>query len=289
MKRSTKITSIILIFFFVITAVIVARTMIGNHFKKKFSKIPPPGIIVSEVKEKSFSNKVSTFGTAISAQTRAYKVEKYEILTPLNFNQMVKKDGIIAKLKNRNIIAPFDGVIGKRNFSEDLEVSTTSILINFEDSSTIYSDVNIPEIFAPFIKVGLQVDVRVSGYKDKKFIGSIDSLASRISEDTRSLKTRIKITNSKFEILPGSLLEFSIKYNSRKSLGIPDTSVLVEGDKIYIYKVNNEDIAKKSEIKAGDRSEGFIEVFEGITKGEKIVAEGLKKVRPNGKIKPILK
>ena len=289
MKRSTKITSIILIFFFVITAVIVARTMIGNHFKKKFSKIPPPGIIVSEVKEKSFSNKVSTFGTAISAQTRAYKVEKYEILTPLNFNQMVKKGGIIAKLKNRNITAPFDGVIGKRNFSEDLEVSTTSILINFEDSSTIYSDVNIPEIFAPFIKVGFQVDVRVSGYKDKKFMGSIDSLASRISEDTRSLKARIKIDNSKFEILPGSLLEFSIKYNSRESLGIPDTSVLVEGDKIYIYKVNNEDIAKKSEIKVGDRSEGFIEVFDGIIEGEKIVAEGLKKVKPNSKIKPILK
>tara|TARA_Y100000992_G_C21197207_1_gene458541 strand:+ start:80 stop:949 length:870 start_codon:yes stop_codon:yes gene_type:complete len=289
MKRSTKITSIILIFFFVIAAVIVARTMIGNHFKKKFSKIPPPGIIINLVKEKSFSNKVSTFGTAKSAQTRAYKVEKYEILAPLNFNQMVKKGEIIAKLKNRNIIAPFNGVIGKRNFSEDLEVSTTSILINFEDSSTIYSDVNIPEIFAPFVKIGLEVDVKVSGYKDKNFIGSIDSLASRISEDTRSLKARIKIDNSSFEILPGSLLEFSIMYNLRKSLGIPDTSVLVEGDKVYIYKVNEKDIAQKSEIKVGERSEGFIEVFEGIEEGEKIVAEGLKKVRPNGKINPILK
>ena len=289
MKRSTKITSIILIFFFIIIAVIITRTMIGNHFKKKFSKIPPPGIIISQVKEKSFSNKVSTFGTAISAQTRAYKVEKYEILAPLKFNQMVKKDEIIAKLKNRNITAPFDGVIGKRNFSEDLEVSTTSILINFEDSSTIYSDVNIPEVFAQYIKVGLQVDVKVSGYNGKNYIGSIDSLASRISEDTRSLKARIKIDNSKFEILPGSLLEFSIKYNSRISLGIPDTSVLVEGDKVYIYKVDDEDIANKTEIKVGDRSESFIEVFEGITEGDKIVAEGLKKVRPRGKIKPINK
>ena len=289
MKRSTKITSIILIFFFVIAAVIVARAMIGNHFKKKFSKIPPPGIIINLVTEKSFSNKISTFGTAKSAQTRAYKVEKYEILAPLNFNQMVKKGEIIAKLKDRNITAPFNGVIGKRNFSEDLEVSTTSILINFEDPSTIYSDVNIPEIFAPFIKIGLDVDVEVSGHKDKNFVGSIDSLASRISEDTRSLKARIKIDNSKFEILPGSLLEFSIMYNLRRSLGIPDTSVLVEGDKVYIYKVNEKDIANKSEIKVGERSEGFIEVFEGIKEGEKIVAEGLKKVRPNGKINPILK
>ena len=289
MKKSTKTISIILVFFSIIAIVIIGRTMIGNHFKKKFSKIPPPGIIISQVKEKSFSNKVSTFGTAISAQTRAYKVEKYEILAPLKFNQMVKKDEIIAKLKNRNITAPFDGVIGKRNFSEDLEVSTTSILINFEDSSTIYSDVNIPEVFAQYIKVGLQVDVKVSGYNGKNYIGSIDSLASRISEDTRSLKARIKIDNSKFEILPGSLLEFSIKYNSRISLGIPDTSVLVEGDKVYIYKVDDEDIANKTEIKVGDRSESFIEVFEGITEGDKIVAEGLKKVRPNGKINPILK
>ena len=196
---------------------------------------------------------------------------------------------VIAKLQEQDLVRISLGTLFPISQNNPDNIPTTSILINFEDSSTIYSDVNIPEIFAPFIKVGLQVDVRVSGYKDKKFIGSIDSLASRISEDTRSLKARIKITNSEFEILPGSLLEFSIKYNSRESLGIPDTSVLVEGDKIYIYKVNNEDIAKKSEIKVGDRSEGFIEVFEGIIKGEKIVAEGLKKVRPNSKIKPILK
>ena len=76
-----------------------------------------------------------------------------------NSNRVLKKGEVIVKLKNRDITAPFTGVIGKRNFSEDLEVSTTSILINFEDSSTIYSDVNIPEIFAPFIKIGLNVDV----------------------------------------------------------------------------------------------------------------------------------
>ena len=289
MKRSTKITSIVIIFFFIITSVIVARTMIGNHFKKKFSKKPPPGIIVSVVNEQFFSNKINTFGTATPSQTRSYKVEKYEILTPIKFNQKVKKGEIIAKLKNRNLVAPFDGVIGKRNFSEDLEVSTTSILINIEDSSIIYSDVNIPEIFAPFIQIGLPVNIKVAGYKNKIFVGMIDSLASRISEDTRSLRARIKVDNFNFEILPGSLLEFSIKYNVRQSLGIPDTSVLVEGDKVYVYKVTTENITKKSEIKIGDRLEGFIEVVDGINNGEKIVAEGLKKVRPNGKIKPILK
>ena len=289
MKRSTKITSIILIFFLIIISVIVARTMIGNHFKKKFSKRPPPGIIVSVVNERSFANKINTFGTAIPSQTKSYKVEKYEILSPIEFNKKLKKGEVIAQLKNRNIVAPFDGVVGKRDFSEDLEVSKTSILINFDDASVIYSDVNIPEIFAPYVKDSLPVDVKFSGYKDKIFKGSIDSVASRISEDTRSLQTRIKIDNSNFEILPGSLLEFSIKYNERKSLGIPDTSILVEGEKSYIFKVSDDNKTQKIEVKTGDRLEGFMEIYEGLNPGEKVVSEGLKKVRPNSEIKPIIR
>ena len=289
MKRSTKITSIILIFFLIIISVIVARTMIGNHFKKKFSKRPPPGIIVSVVNEREFANKINTFGTAIPSQTKSYKVEKYEILSPIEFNKKLKKGDVIAQLKNRNIVAPFDGVVGKRDFSEDLEVSKTSILINFDDASIIYSDVNIPEIFAPYVKEGLPVDIKFSGYKDKIFKGSIDSVASRISEDTRSLQTRIKIDNSNFEILPGSLLEFSIKYNERKSLGIPDTSILVEGEKSYIFKVSDDNKTQKIEVKTGDRLEGFMEIYEGLNPGEKVVSEGLKKVRPNSEIKPIIR
>jgi membrane fusion protein (multidrug efflux system) len=289
MKRSTKITSIILIFFLIIISVIVARTMIGNHFKKKFSKRPPPGIIVSVVNEREFANKINTFGTATPSQTKSYKVEKYEILSPIEFNKKLKKGDVIAQLKNRNIVAPFDGVVGKRDFSEDLEVSKTSILINFDDASVIYSDVNIPEIFAPYVKDSLPVDVKFSGYKDKIFKGSIDSVASRISEDTRSLQTRIKIDNSNFEILPGSLLEFSIKYNERKSLGIPDTSILVEGEKSYIFKVSDDNKTQKIEVKTGDRLEGFMEIYEGLNPGEKVVSEGLKKVRPNSEIKPIIR
>ena len=38
--------------FIIIAGVIIARTMIGNHFKKKFSKRPPPGIIVKTVEAK---------------------------------------------------------------------------------------------------------------------------------------------------------------------------------------------------------------------------------------------
>ena len=289
MKRSTKITSIVIIFFLIITTVIVGRTMIGNHFKKKFSKRPPPGIIVTAAKERIFENIISTYGTAAPVRTQSFKVEKYEILKPIKYNQKVKKGDVIADLKNRKILAQFDGIIGKREFSEDLEVSKSSILINLEDTSSIYCDVDVPEIFVPFIKAGLPVDIKFSGYKGKIYKGEIHSFASRISEETRSLATRIKMDNPSGEILPGSFLEISIKYDVRESLSIPDTSTIVEGENVFIYKVDDKNKALKTKITTGDRYIGFVEVLNGLNSGDKIVAEGTKKVRPNLTIRPIEK
>ena len=289
MKTSTKITSIVIIFFLIIATVIIGRTMIGNHFKKKFSKRPPPGIIVTTTEERIFENVVSTYGTAAPIQTQSFKIEKYEILNPINFNKKVKKGDVIANLKNRKIIAQFDGVIGKREFSEDLEVSKSSILINLEDTSSIYCDVDIPEIFVPFIKVGLPVDIKFSGYKNKIYKGEVVSFASRISEDTRALATRIKMDNMSGEILPGSFLEISIKYDVRNELSAPDTSTIVEGENVFIYKVDEKNKVMKTKVIIGDRYLGFVEILDGLNNGDKIVAEGTKKVRPNLTIRPIEK
>ena len=109
MKTSTKITSIVIIFFLIIATVIIGRTMIGNHFKKKFSKRPPPGIIITTTQERVFENVISTYGTAAPIQTQSFKIEKYEILEPIKFNTKVKAGDIIARLKNRNVVAQFNG------------------------------------------------------------------------------------------------------------------------------------------------------------------------------------
>ena len=64
---------------------------------------------------------------------------------------------------------------------------------------------------------------------------------------------------------------------------------MIEGDKSYVYKINEKNIANKTEIKTGIRTEKSIEIISGLIEGDIIVAEGLKKVRPRGKIKPIKK
>ena len=289
MKRSTKTISIILAFFLIIAIVIIGRTMIGNHFKKKFSKTPPPGIIVTKVIEKEFSEKIETFGTAISKNSKTFKIKKDDLFEDLKLKNFVKKGEILIKLKSGNIVAPFSGVLGYTGLTEDILISNNIIIITLDDNSTIYSDIKIPENYSAFMKKGLPVEIKITSYKDKIFEGEVDFVSSRINADTRSLLSRIKIDNSNLELISGSLLEVGVKFNLRSSLSVPDTSVMVEGDKSYVYKINNENIANKTEVKTGLRSDKNIEITSGLTKGDIIVAEGLKKVRPRGKIKPINK
>ena len=261
--------------------------MMGAHFSKKFGKRPPPGIIVTTVNNFTFAEKIETFGSAIPNKTRAYNIEKYQVLSPIEFNKKVKKGEIIAKLKSRNILAPFDGIVGKRDFSNDLVVSKSSIVINIEDTSIIFSDLNIPETYSSVVKKGLPIEASFSGYKNKIYEGEIDSVASRINADTRSLSIRIKIINDESELIPGALLSVKIKYNERNSLSVPDTSVILEGSKVYVYKVLEDNTVKKTEIQIGLRNLANLEIISGLEKGDIIVAEGLKKVRPGLKIKPI--
>ena len=176
-----------------------------------------------------------------------------------------------------------------RGITEDVLGSENSIIVTLDDSSEIYVDLKIPENFATVIKKDLSVIAKFSGIKDKIYKGKIDGVASRINAETRSILTRVKIDNPDYELIPGSLLEITLSTNKRDSLSIPDTSIILEGNKAYVYKVSKDNITNRSEIQIGLRKDGKVEVTSGLDEGDIIVAEGLKKVRPNGKIKPLNK
>ena len=289
MKRSKKLITIISIFFLVIAGVIIARTMISSHFQKKFSKIPPPGIIVTKVKNENFFERIESFGTAISKKTTSFRVKKNELLSELKLKDYVKEGQTIVKLKERVITAPFNGILGYRGLTEDTLDSENSIIITLDDNSVIYSDLKIPETFANEIKKNLSIEAKFSGNKNKIYSGKVDGVSSRINAETRSLLIRIRINNDKFELIPGSLLEVTIKFNERRSLGVPDTSIMLEGNKAFVYKVLENNNIEKKEVTIGIRNEGLVEILSGLDESDTIVAAGLKKVNPKGKIKPIYK
>ena len=287
MKKSKKITIGIIIFFLVIALIIIGRYGVGLYFKKKFSKRPPPGVIVEIVSDKKFSQSLESYCTSLSSKTSSYKIKKNELLEPINFNTQVNKGDIIAKLSSKNIVAPFSGVVGKRGISGSSLGSENTIILTLDDSRKVLCDLKIPEVYASVLKKDLKLKAKFSAYKNKTYSGKIESVASRVDAQTRSILARAKINNENSEIIPGSLLEIIIFYNEKNALSIPDTSIMYEGNKKFIYKIIENNKIKKVEVETGIRNEGNLEVLKGLNTGDKVIAEGLTKVRPGMKIKPI--
>tara|TARA_B100000686_G_scaffold41763_1_gene43202 strand:+ start:1294 stop:2160 length:867 start_codon:yes stop_codon:yes gene_type:complete len=288
MKKTKKVTIGILIFFIAIAVVIGGRTAIGKHFKKKFSKRPPPGVIIEIVKEKNFSQTIESYCTALSSQTVSFKIKKNELIEPIKLGKNVKKGDVIAKLSSKNIVAPFSGKTGTRGISSST-LGTNSIMLTLDDSKNILCDLQIPEVFAGVLKKGLKVNAKFLAYKEKEYDGTIDSVASRIDAQTRSILARAKIKNEDLEIIPGSLLDIKLFYNEKKALSIADTSIIFEDKKKFIYKVLENNKINKVEIVTGIRKDGNLEVIEGLEENDKIVKEGLSRLSKGMSVKPIIK
>ena len=289
MKISKKITIGIIIFFITIAIIIIGRYGIGLYFKKKFSKRPTPGVVVEIVSNKNFKQALESYCTSLSSKTSSYKIKKNELLEPINFNKKVNKAEVIAKLTSKYITAPFTGIIGKRGISGSSLGSENTIILTLDDSRNVLCDLKIPEVYAAILKKDLNLNAKFSAYKNKIYKGKITSVASRVDAQTRSILARAKIKNENSEIIPGSLLEIEIFYNEKSALSIPDTSIMYEGSKKFIYKIVENNIIKKTEIETGIRNMGNLEVLRGLNEDDKIIAEGLTKVRPGMKVKPIIK
>ena len=290
MKRSKKISIFVIVFFLIIALVIGGRYAMGLYFKAKFGKRMPPGVIVKIVEMKNFNQSLESYCTALPSKTASFKLKKNELLAPIEINKEVKKGDVIASLQSKKITAPFNGVIGTRGISGSSLGSVNTIMLTLDDTKIILCDLSIPEKFSSVLKKDLRVKAKFSAYKDKTYEGKIESVASRIDAQTRSILARAKINNENLEkILPGSLLEIELLYLEKNNLGIPDTALLMEGNKTFVYKVIENNMIKKIEVKTGVRDQGNLEVIGGLSQGDKVVAEGLSKVRPNMKIKPIIK
>ena len=286
MKTSTKVKTFLIVFFIAIFAVIAARHFVGLHFKKKFSVRPAPGVIVTVVERSNFYKSLETFGTAIAQNSKTYRVKKDDITGNINIeNRFVKKDEIIIALKNdENIIADFQGKVGTREIAQGV-LGSSSLIITLDDLKKIVIDIKVPENYVGVLKKGLKVEISNSAF-NKNFNGQIESVSSRVDPSTRSILARVIVDNSKFEIIPGQLMTVKVIYDEVEQLGVPESSITIQGNTAFVYIVKDEKVEKKN-IKIGKRNFGKVSVFSGIAEGDLVVSEGISKVRDKSKVKII--
>ena len=287
MKTSTKIKTFVIIFFIAIVVVITARHFIGLHFKKKFSVRPAPGVIVKEVQKSQFYKSIETFGTAIAQNSKTYRIKKDDIVGNLRIsNRFVKKGEIIAALKNsNNIVADFEGKLGKREIAQGV-LGSDSLIITLDDLKKIVIDIKIPESYVGILKPGLKAEITSSVFTGRIFDGKISSISSRIDPSTRSILARISVNNKNFEIIPGQLMSVKIIYDEINQIGVPESAVTIQGNTSFVYIVKD-NTAEKRNIKIGNRNFGKISVVSGIKEGDLVISEGVSKVRNKSKVKII--
>ena len=286
MKTTSKIKTLLIVIFIVIFSIIAARHFVGLHFKKKFSVRPPPGVIVKTVEKSIFYKSIETFGTAIAQNSKTYRIKKEEIREKLNIeDRFVKVGDIIATLKNdEQVIAEIEGKLGKREIAQGV-LGTDSLIITLDDLKKIVIDIKVPENFVGILKPGLKAEISSTAF-NKKFNGNIGSVSSRVDPSTRSILARVIVDNSKFEIIPGQLLTVKIIYDEVQQIGVPESSVTIQGKTAFVYVVNGETV-DKTNIKIGKRNFGKVSVLDGVSEGDQIVVEGVSKVRDKSKIKII--
>ncbi len=286
MKTSSKLKTFLILFFISIFAIIAARHFIGLHFKKKFSNRPAPGVIVTKAEKSLFYKSIETFGTAIAQSSKTYRVKKDNIVGNLNIeNRFVKKGEIIIALKDeKNIVADFEGKIGKREIAQGV-LGSNSLIITLDDLKKIVIDIKVPENYVGILKSGLKAEIINSAF-NKTFKGKIESISSRIDPSTRSILARVIVDNSNFEIIPGQLMSVKIIYDEIKEIGVPESAVTIQGNTAFVYIVNI-DTAEKKNIKMGKRNFGKVSVVSGIDEGDIVISEGVSKVRNKSKVKII--
>ena len=186
-------------------------------------------------------------------------------------------------MKDRDIIAPFEGRLGKREITPGILGNNDSIIATLDDSTKLKVDIKLPENYVGILKNGLKVQASSDAF-DKIFNGEIKTVSSRVDPTSRSILAQIAILNPNLELIPGILLNIKVIYDEKSSLSIPEESLVIQGNNKFVYLIEN-NVLKRQNIKIGLRNFGKVEVLSGLMINDKIVAEGTNKVRNKAKVK----
>jgi membrane fusion protein (multidrug efflux system) len=190
-----------------------------------------------------------------------------------------------ATLKDRVITAPFDGLLGLRNVSVGALLTPGDPITTLDSVANLEMDFDLAEIYLPRIKVGQAINALSIAYPELMFKGEIVTLDSRINPTTRSIKVRATIQNEDALLRPGMLLTLDLIDQQRVTKMLPEEAVFMRATKHLVYKVSPEMIVSEQAIEIGIRQNGQVEVLNGLAVGDKIVLQGLLKVKTGSKVK----
>src|SRR3954447_18235083 len=188
---------------------------------------------------------------------------------------------IKALLAYTQIVAPFDGVVARRQVNRgDLVQAATATrttpsagsLFTLQRIDTIRVFCDVPENDVPHLRVGDPAIVKPAGLDGKPFIGKVTRFSLRLDPETRNMRTEIDLPNPEERLYPGTYAEVSLEMNRRSdALTVPTAAVGSDGDGNFVYTITDNQIARLA-VKTGLTDNGRTEVTAGLSEETPVVA-----------------
>ena len=147
-------------------------------------------------------------------------------------------------------------------------------LFTVADLSTVWLEADVFERDLAALKIDSPASVTIAAYPDQVFEGRLTYLAATMDTTSRTVKARIEVGNASGRLKPGMYATVRITSNARVSaLVLPAQAVTLMQDKPTVFIATPQGFERRTVETAG-RSDGSIEIRQGLTPGEKVAVSG---------------
>lgn len=182
-------------------------------------------------------------------------------------------------LHKRTLRAPFDGVVSIPDVEAGDRVTTSTVISTLDDRSTLLVDFEVPEAFAQGVAVGDPVRAVTWALPGEIFDGVVDSLASRIDAQTRTLRVRARIDNDDDRLRTGMSFNIRLPLQGERFPSVPSIAVQWDRRGAYVWRTVD-GTAERVEVDVLKREDEWILVDGPLSPGDQIVVEGVQRLQP---------
>ncbi|MEH2506711.1 Cu(I)/Ag(I) efflux system membrane fusion protein [Bradyrhizobium sp. AZCC 1578] len=186
--------------------------------------------------------------------------------------------------------APREGIVLQRKAIEGMRAQPGDVLFRIADVSLAWGIVDVAERDLGSIVVGQPVTVRVRSYPGRQFDGRISIIYPQVNKETRTARVRIELPNADFALLPDMYVDAEIDTgNQAPVLAVAESSVLDTGSRQAVLVDKGQGRFEPREVKLGRRGDGYVEIRNGLAKGDSIVTSANFLIDAESNLKAALK
>jgi membrane fusion protein, copper/silver efflux system len=169
--------------------------------------------------------------------------------------------------------SPTTGTVIDKKIINGQRVMPGEELYRIADLSHLWVIADVAEADLSAIKVGTRATVMVRAYMTKPIEGEVTFVYPELRADTRTARVRIEVPNpdGRLKIDMYADVVFQVGAQEEPVIAVPASAVIDSGTRQVVLVAKGEGRFEPRAVKLGRRGDGYVEVLDGVTKGEEVV------------------